>query len=350
VSVLEHQAESVDGWSSTAHRAPAVALYVYDATDVDVTAMEILRLSRLAYTPTDGYFLQRHGDLLRPGTTRLRLEVGVYHFKSVRDVQLRIHRPDAVRVLTPGGESARSVSQPGGAAVIGALAVHVCADLPSLDRRLPQSPIRSGRDWLARMSRMCAAAGIRDQRRLIGRDATTARLRQALTEAVADLDPHGLLVLSFAGHSDRRRRDAHGEPVVRWCLYDAGLDLRDLTSLLARVPSTARVIVAADTCYAGAFARHATIGCELVLLAACGDNQTTISGPTSDFALRLEDLVAPDGRPNPAAVTYHWLEQQLRQDTPDAERPVVWTNRNSARTHRPFHFAQPTTARASEGR
>jgi hypothetical protein len=89
-------------------------LYVYAATDVDVTATEILRLSRLAYAPADGYFLQRHGDLQPPGTTRLRLEVGVYHFKSLRDVQLRIHRPDAVRVLTARTGSARSASQPEG--------------------------------------------------------------------------------------------------------------------------------------------------------------------------------------------------------------------------------------------
>jgi hypothetical protein len=35
----------------------------------------------------------------------LRLEVGVYHFKSLRDVQLRIHRADAVTVVTPRGSS-----------------------------------------------------------------------------------------------------------------------------------------------------------------------------------------------------------------------------------------------------
>jgi hypothetical protein len=86
---VEHQGEPAEHrrpWTSTTHRTPAVALYVYDPTDIDVTATEILRLSRLAYTPAAGYFLQRHGDLLHPGTTTLRLDVGVYHFKSLRDV------------------------------------------------------------------------------------------------------------------------------------------------------------------------------------------------------------------------------------------------------------------------
>jgi hypothetical protein len=86
--------------STTRHRTSAVALYVNEPTDIDVTATEILRLSRLARTPADGFFLQHHGDLLQPGTTRLRLEIGVYHFKSLRDVQLHIHRPDAVQVVT----------------------------------------------------------------------------------------------------------------------------------------------------------------------------------------------------------------------------------------------------------
>jgi len=99
VSALEQRSR----WIGTSRRASAVALYVYDPTDVDVTASEMLRLSRLEYTPADGYFLKRHGDLLRPGTTRLRLDVGVYHFKSLRDVQVRIHRPEVVRVLTSSG-------------------------------------------------------------------------------------------------------------------------------------------------------------------------------------------------------------------------------------------------------
>ena len=84
-------------------RASSVALYVYDTAEVELAATERLRLSRLAYSPADGFVLEPYGDLIGPGTTRLRLEVGVYHFKSIRDVQLRIHQAGAVQVMTPQG-------------------------------------------------------------------------------------------------------------------------------------------------------------------------------------------------------------------------------------------------------
>ncbi len=98
---VEHREEQANRWNSSTHRTSAVALYVYDAADVELTITEILRLSHLAYSSADGFVLEQHGDLLRPGTTRLRLEVGVYHFKCVNDVQLRIDQSDAVQVVTP---------------------------------------------------------------------------------------------------------------------------------------------------------------------------------------------------------------------------------------------------------
>lgn len=98
---IEHRQGQASPVTGSIRRASAVALYVYDAADVELTASETLRLSRLAYSSNDGYFLERHGDLLQPGTTRLRLMVGVYHFKSAHDVQLRIHQAGAVKVVTP---------------------------------------------------------------------------------------------------------------------------------------------------------------------------------------------------------------------------------------------------------
>lgn len=98
---VEHRQGQASPVTGGIRPASAVALYVYDAADVELTASETLRLSRLAYSANDGYFLERHGDLLQPGTTSLRLEVGVYHFKSARDVRLRIHQAGAVKVVTP---------------------------------------------------------------------------------------------------------------------------------------------------------------------------------------------------------------------------------------------------------
>lgn len=64
----------------------AVALYAYAASEVQVTAQETLAVDRLAYTAADGFVAERHGELLPPGTTALRLDEGVYHFRAVANV------------------------------------------------------------------------------------------------------------------------------------------------------------------------------------------------------------------------------------------------------------------------
>jgi hypothetical protein len=57
---------------------------------------------------------------------------------------------------------------------------------------------------------------------------------------------------------------------------------------------------------------------------------------------RLEQLVLTDGQPNPACTSYLWLSRQFRRDSPDVERPQVWTNRPSVWSQRPFrHPAGP---------
>ncbi len=226
------------------------------------------------------------------------------------------------------------------------LAVHVCADLPSAVEHLPGSPVRSGRDTLTRMSRVCAAAGIEDQRYLVGAGATAAGVRDTLARAAKDIDPYGLLVLTYTGHSDRRLRDERGKQIVQWCLYDGGVRLQEIADMLGGIQPTGRVIVVADTCYAGAFARYADVSSALVLLGACADRQTTISGVTSDFVVRLENLIYPGGMSNPSCVSYRWLEEQLQRDTPDAERPYVWTNRVAAWEQRPFDL-EPLASRSA---
>ncbi|MFC0533014.1 hypothetical protein [Phytohabitans kaempferiae] len=77
-----------------------VALYVYEASDVEFTAEETVRLDRLAYSAESGFVAERHGDLLQPGTTALRLEKGVYHFRTGHDAGLRVDPAGAVTVRT----------------------------------------------------------------------------------------------------------------------------------------------------------------------------------------------------------------------------------------------------------
>jgi hypothetical protein len=56
---------------------------------LELHVRETVRLDRL--TPTaDGYVAEQHGALLAPGVTQLQLEAGLYHLRTLEDVQLRI--------------------------------------------------------------------------------------------------------------------------------------------------------------------------------------------------------------------------------------------------------------------
>ncbi|HEX6871234.1 MAG TPA: hypothetical protein VF163_09060 [Micromonosporaceae bacterium] len=229
-----------------------------------------------------------------------------------------------------------------------AKAVHICADIAAAHvlgpGGQPRPRVRSGWDTLMRLNRLCAAAGIQDQLSLVAEQATGDQVSAALAEAVAAMDPDGLLVLTFTGHSDCQLVDDRGERIFQWCLYDGEVHLAEIAARLAALPATAWLIVVADTCYAAALARFADLACTVVLLAACAENQTTISGPTSEFVVRLVDLVYPDGVRNPDCTDYRWLRAQLQRDTPDAERPEVWTNRLEAWLHRPFDLETPANS------
>jgi len=103
-----------------------------------------------------------------------------------------------------------------------------------------------------------------------------------------------------------------------------------------------------DTCYAAALSRF-TIPATVVLLAACGPDQEILANPATGFAARLERLMLADGQPNPACTSYLWLSRQFRRDSPDVERPQVWTNRPSVWSQRPLRYPAarlPTQAAA----
>lgn len=216
------------------------------------------------------------------------------------------------------------------------LAVHIGADVLASPRHRDWPSTRSARDTVARMTRLCAAVGIPRQEQLLGTEATRDRVRGAITRAAAGLSPGGLLVLTFSGHSDRGEPDNHGQRDTGWCLHDDTLAFGELADALSVAAPSARVIVVAATCYAAALAQHPRWPTTLVLLAACDDYQTILSGPTCSFIIRLERLVCPRGQSNPRCTNYTWLEAELQKDTPDAERPQVWTTHAAAWKHRPF--------------
>jgi hypothetical protein len=212
------------------------------------------------------------------------------------------------------------------------LAVHVGADVLASPQHRDWPPVRSCRDTLARMTRLCASAGVDRQECLAGPHATLARVRSAIAGAAATLAPDGLLVLTFAGHSERARPGTE----AGWCLVDGTLTFAGLAAALAGAPPSACVIVVAATCYAAALARHPDWPCTVVLLAACDDYQIVLNSPRSEFIQRLEAAAG--------ATDYTSLRDRLCHDTPDAERPRVWTNSQTAWSHRPFRpIASPPT-------
>jgi hypothetical protein len=141
-------------------------------------------------------------------------------------------------------------------------------------------------------------------------------------------------VLTFSGHSER---PVPGEHDGGWCLHDAALRHVETAALLAAAPASARIVVIADTCYAAACATVFTgVPATTVVLAACAENQATLNYQHSAFVHKLERLTHPGGRLNPDCRSYAWLRRELRQDTPDVERPDVRANHPAALRQRPF--------------
>ncbi|HET9623061.1 MAG TPA: hypothetical protein VFP84_16930 [Kofleriaceae bacterium] len=165
---------------------------------------------------------------------------------------------------------------------------------------------------------MCERAGITEQYALAGERATCDEVLDAVQAASLILAPDGLLVLTFAGHTERGDRSlAH----ARWCFADGELALAELAAELARLPAAARIVVIADTGAATAI-RHVALGPQpFLLIAGCGDDQTMTARLPRTFIHRLEQLLIRQPDPSLADV-----RAVLEADTPDAERPVVWTN------------------------
>lgn len=204
-----------------------------------------------------------------------------------------------------------------------ALAIHVCADVETagLHRRWPAPA--AARDTARRAQRICERAGVAEQRTLAGDQATAEALRDALEHAAAVLSEDGLLIVTFSGHTERGDGPID---TAHWCLVGGGLPLSQVADHLARLPPAARVVIIADTCYAAAIARCLRGAQRALVIAGCGDDQTMIVRRRSEFVVRLEDFVCSERPPGAPSGSIDALRAVLEADTPDCERPVVWTN------------------------
>lgn len=195
-----------------------------------------------------------------------------------------------------------------------AIAIHICADVLTTEPYRRWCALVASRDTCATLERLCGEAGIGEQLLLVGERATLGAVQGALDAATTELADDGLLVLTFSGHTERGNGPIED---TRWCLADGPIRIAGVAARLARLPATARVVVIVDSCYAAAI-KHVPLGPQpFALIGGCQEEQTMLERARSEIIVRLEQLhvTAP----------LHTIKAALEDDTPDAERPCVWT-------------------------
>jgi len=85
------------------------------------------------------------------------------------------------------------------------------------------------------------------------RPATTASLQKAVSELRTRLHPNDTLLVYVTDHGSQDRRDPLGNRITLWGARES-ISVRKLGTLLARLPSTVRVVSLMSQCYSGGFA------------------------------------------------------------------------------------------------
>ena len=80
-------------WTAAAYTCLMVALYVAEPAVVSLTVHDHVQLDRVTGTGAE-----RHGGLLPPGTTAVRLAAGTYLFRTTGDAQVQLAQDAAVHV------------------------------------------------------------------------------------------------------------------------------------------------------------------------------------------------------------------------------------------------------------
>ena len=200
---------------------------------------------------------------------------------------------------------------------VSAIAIHICADVLTTEPYRRWSTLVASRDTVQTIEAMSRDAGIAEHVRLTGEQATCEALRAALDAATTGLDDDGLLVLTFSGHTERGDGPIEA---TRWCLADGPIGVAEVAARLAQLPSRARIVAIVDSCYAAAI-KHVPLGPQaFALIGGCQEEQTMLERARSELVVRLEQLHATSRRPSLQTV-----KALLEDDTPDAERPCVWT-------------------------
>jgi hypothetical protein len=98
MGLMDRKGSPIDGPRTATYAALFVFLVVSAPSSIELSARETVRLDRVTST-ADGITVDRYGDLLRPGTSEVHLDEGVYHLRTVYDARLWISDPHVVTVV-----------------------------------------------------------------------------------------------------------------------------------------------------------------------------------------------------------------------------------------------------------
>ena len=80
-------------WTVAGYTCLMVALYVAEPAVVNLTVHDHVQLDRVTGTSAE-----RHGGLISPGTTQVRLAAGTYVFRTTADAQVQLSQGATVQV------------------------------------------------------------------------------------------------------------------------------------------------------------------------------------------------------------------------------------------------------------
>jgi hypothetical protein len=139
------------------------------------------------------------------------------------------------------------------------ISIHVGLDI--LDSKhyclLPPRLFGSESD-AAKMADLAEAAGFDVKAKLLGAQATAPNVIRAIQQAIAQLTPTDILLITYSGHGsttpDLNKDEADGYDET-WCLFDRQILDDELYALWKDAPVGSRILVVSDSCHSGSVTR-----------------------------------------------------------------------------------------------
>ncbi|HEU4733900.1 MAG TPA: caspase family protein [Kofleriaceae bacterium] len=168
---------------------------------------------------------------------------------ACQELEIRMQTTESSRVaLRPQGSKAKGIS------------LHI--GLNSVDPRHYQGwsgPLQACEADADDMKAIAVARGFSSQQ-LLTAAATRNAVREAITNAAANLAAGDIFFISYSGHGGQvpdRNSDEEDAQDETWCLYDAQLIDDELYALWRTFAPGVRILVLSDSCHSGTMAKQA---------------------------------------------------------------------------------------------